>query len=184
MNALSSRGRRTGTAAAILALAAAVTFAGSASGSPPSSVPKLASASPAVTYPAPSGLGGANWDAVKAANKVVALTFDGGSGAGAVDGILSTLKAQHVPATFFLTGEFVSHFPAEARAIVAAGERVGDHSVSHPHFVGARLADAQICAQVLNARRRIISAAGADPWPWFRFPYGDSVEREVPDRLA
>ena len=173
MNALSSRGRRTGTAAAILALATTLTFAGSASGSPPSSVPKLASASPAVTYPAPSGLGGANWDAVKTTNKVVALTFDGGSGAEAVDGILSTLKAQHVPATFFLTGEFVSHFPAEARAIVAAGERVGDHSVSHPHFIGDHLTDAQMRAQVRDARQRIISATGADPWPWFRFPYGD-----------
>ena len=105
MNALSSRGRRTGTAAAILALAATVTFAGSASGSPPSAVPKLASASPAVTYPAPSGLGGANWGAVKTGNKVVALTFDGGSGAEAVDSILGTLGARHVPATFFLTGQ-------------------------------------------------------------------------------
>jgi peptidoglycan/xylan/chitin deacetylase (PgdA/CDA1 family) len=173
MNALSSRGRRTGTAAAILALAATVTFAGSASGSPPSSVPKLASASPAVTYPAPSGLGGANWDAVKTGNKVVALTFDGGSGAEAVDSILSTLGAQHVPATFFLTGNFVRDFPVKARAIVAAGERVGDHSVSHPHFIGEHLTDAQMRAQVRDARQQIISATGADPWPWFRFPYGD-----------
>ncbi|HEV8222615.1 MAG TPA: polysaccharide deacetylase family protein [Streptosporangiaceae bacterium] len=136
MNALSSRGRRTGTAAAILTLAATVTFTGCASGPRPSPVSMLASVSPAVTYPAPSGLGGANWGAVKATNKVVALTFDGGSGAEAVDGILGTLKARHVPATFFLTGDFVSDFPAKARAIVAAGERVGDHSVSHPHFLG------------------------------------------------
>jgi peptidoglycan/xylan/chitin deacetylase (PgdA/CDA1 family) len=182
MNVLNSRGQA-GTAApvvsrrwrtaAILALAATVTFAGSASGSRPSSVPKLASASPAVTYPAPSGLGGANWGAVKATNKVVALTFDGGSGAEAVDGILSTLEAQHVPATFFLTGNFVRDFPVKARAIAAAGERVGDHSVSHPHFVGDHLTDAQMRAQVTGARQRIISATGADPWPWFRFPYGD-----------
>ena len=173
MNVLSSYGRRTGIAAAILALAATVTFAGSASGSPPSSASQLASVSPAVTYPAPSGLGGTNWGAVKATNKVVALTFDGGSGAEAVDSILSTLEAEHVPATFFLTGEFVNSFPAKARAIVAAGERVGDHSVSHPHFIGDHLTDAQMRAQVRDARQRIISATGADPWPWFRFPYGD-----------
>lgn len=173
MNALSSHGRRTGSAAAILALVATVTFAGSASDSRPSSVSTLASVSPAVTYPAPSGLGGTNWSAIKTSNKVVALTFDGGSGAEAVDSILGTLKAQNVPATFFLTGEFVSDFPVKARAIVAAGERVGDHSVSHPHFIGEHLTNAQMRAQVRDARQRIISATGADPWPWFRFPYGD-----------
>jgi peptidoglycan/xylan/chitin deacetylase (PgdA/CDA1 family) len=162
-----------GAAAAILALAVTVNFAGSASGSAPSSASKLASVSPSVTYPAPSGLGGTNWGAVKSTNKVVALTFDGGSGAEAVDSVLSTLKAQNVPATFFLTGNFARDFPAKARAIVAAGERVGDHSVSHPHFVTDHLTDAQMRAQVRDARQQIISATGADPWPWFRFPYGD-----------
>jgi hypothetical protein len=28
-------------------------------------------------------------------------------------------------------------------------------------------------SQVRNAQQQIISATGADPWPWFRFPYGD-----------
>jgi peptidoglycan/xylan/chitin deacetylase (PgdA/CDA1 family) len=181
MNALSSRLRRPDAApvvsrrwraAAVLALAA-VTLAGCASGSRPGSAAQLASAAPAVTYRVPAGLGGANWGSIKATSKIVALTFDGGSGAEAVDKILGTLKAQHVPATFFLAGSFVSDFPARARAIVAAGERVGDHSVSHPHFVGEHLTDAQMRAQVTGARQRIIRATGADPWPWFRFPYGD-----------
>jgi len=157
----------------MLALAATATFTGCASGFPPSPVAMLASVSPAVTYPAPTGLGGSNWGAVKATNKVVALTFDGGSGAEAVDDILSTLNAQHVPATFFLTGDFVSHFPVKARAIVAAGQRVGDHTVSHPHFLGDHLTDAQMRAQVRDARQQIISATKADPWPWFRFPFGE-----------
>src|SRR5690348_4714574 len=173
MSALSSRGRRRGTKAAMLALAATVTFTGCASGSPPSPVTMLASVSPAATYPAPTGLGGTNWGSVKTSNKVVALTFDGGSGAEAVDGILGTLNAQHVPATFFLTGNFATDFPVKARAIVAAGHRVGDHTVSHPHFVGDHLTDAQMRAQVNTARQQIISASKADPWPWFRFPYGD-----------
>lgn len=173
MNALNSSGRRKGTAAAILALAATVTFTSGASGPPPSTVARLASVSPAVTYPAPSGLGGTNWGTVKTTNKVVALTFDGGSGAEAVDSILNTLRAQNVPATFFLTGNFVRDFPVKARAIVAAGQRVGDHTVSHPHFIGDHLTDAQMRAQVRDARQQIISATGADPWPWFRFPFGE-----------
>jgi peptidoglycan/xylan/chitin deacetylase (PgdA/CDA1 family) len=151
----------------------AVIVTGVASGSQVASASVRAGSSPAVTSPAPAGLGGSNWASVKTASKVVALTFDGGSGAEGADSILGTLQAQHVPATFFLTGNFVRDFPAKARAIGAAGERVGDHSVSHPRFVKGHLTDAQMRAQVLDARRRIISAAGVDPWPWFRFPYGD-----------
>jgi peptidoglycan/xylan/chitin deacetylase (PgdA/CDA1 family) len=178
-----SRGRRAGAAtppvpwrrglAATLALAAAVTVTACTGGSGPSSASKVLSAAPAVTDPVPSGLGGTNWDSVKTSNKIVALTFDGGSGAEAVDSILDVLKAQAVPATFFLTGEFVTKFPDKARAIVAAGERVGDHTVTHPHFITDHLTDAQMRAQVRNARQQIISATGADPWPWFRFPYGE-----------
>jgi peptidoglycan/xylan/chitin deacetylase (PgdA/CDA1 family) len=127
----------------------------------------------AAIFPVPAGLGGTNWTTVRAANKIVALTFDGGAGAQAVDSILGTLKTQHVPATFFLTGDFVRDFPAKARAIAAAGERVGDHSDSHPHFILDHLTDSQMRAQVLDARQQIISAAGTDPWPWFRFPFGE-----------
>ena len=52
---------------------------------------------------------------------------------------------------------------------MAAGERIGDHSVSHPHFT--RLTDAQMRDQVLRAETKIISVTGADSW--FRFPFGD-----------
>ncbi|MHB1595438.1 MAG: polysaccharide deacetylase family protein [Streptosporangiaceae bacterium] len=85
--------------------------------------------------------------------------------------ILATLQRLGVRATFFLTGNFVERFPAQSRAIVVAGERVGDHSISHPYFT--RLTDAQMREQVLRAEQEIKSVTGADPWPWFRFPYGD-----------
>jgi peptidoglycan/xylan/chitin deacetylase (PgdA/CDA1 family) len=119
----------------------------------------------------PPGLAGRQWDRIPTNAKVVALTFDAGANADGVPSILATLRQQHVPATFFLTGDFVKAFPARARDIAAAGERVGDHSVSHPYF--AQLTDAQIRAQVVDAQAQIKASAGADPWPWFRFPYGD-----------
>lgn len=102
---------------------------------------------------------------------MVALTFDAGANADGVALILATLKREHVPAMMFLTGDFVEHFKAAARRIVKAGMRVGDHSISHPYFT--RLTDAQIRRQVLTARAEIISVTGAEPRPWFRFPYGD-----------
>ncbi len=119
----------------------------------------------------PPGLAGVEWTSLGTTSKVVALTFDAGANADAVSSILSTLTARHVPATFFLTGNFVDSYPAKSRAIAAAGERIGDHSVSHPYFT--TLTDAQMREQVLGAERQIISVTGKDPWPWFRFPFGD-----------
>ena len=132
-----------------------------------------ASKPPAVTTtkPAPTALTGKDWTTVKTSAKIVALTFDAGANADGVASILATLTSNHVPATFMLTGNFVKSFPARSRAIVAAGELVGDHSVTHPYFT--KLTDAQMRSQVRDAQQQIISATGADPWPWFRFPYGD-----------
>jgi peptidoglycan/xylan/chitin deacetylase (PgdA/CDA1 family) len=101
----------------------------------------------------------------------VALTFDAGANADGVRSILGTLARYHARATFFLTGNFVRDFPAQSKAIAAAGQRIGDHSVSHPYFT--KLSDAQIRDQVFGAASQITSVTGADPSPWFRFPYGD-----------
>lgn len=125
----------------------------------------------ATTKPVPAGLGATEWTAVKTQSKIVALTFDAGGNADGVSSILATLTGRHVPATFFLKGTFVRDFPNKARAIVAAGERVGNHSMTHPYFT--KLTDAQMRSQVRDAQQQIVSVTGADPWPWFRFPYGD-----------
>ncbi len=149
-----------------------VASAPGATASPPGSP-----AATATALPVPAGLGGKDWTEVKTTSKIVALTFDAGANADAVDSILATLTAQHVPATFFLTGQFVRNYPAKSAAIARAGERIGDHSVSHPDFT--TLTDAQIRAQVLDARNQIRSVTGADPWPWFRFPFGARDARTI-----
>jgi peptidoglycan/xylan/chitin deacetylase (PgdA/CDA1 family) len=154
---------RIGSLLAAAALMAAGTFA--------------ASAASAATQPVPPGLGGTNWTVIPAKPKVVALTFDAGANADGVPSILATLAKYHVRATFFLTGNFVRDFPAAAKSIAAAGELIGDHSVSHPYFT--KLTDAQIRGQVLNAQTQIKQVTGADPWPWFRFPYGDYNQHTI-----
>ncbi len=136
-------------------------------------------AASAATRPVPPGLGGQNWTAIPAHAKVVALTFDAGANADGVQRILGTLAQYRVRATFFLTGNFVRDFPAPSKAIAAAGQRIGDHSVSHPYFIKGKLTDAQMRDQVLGAASRITSVTGADPWPWFRFPYGDYNQHAI-----
>jgi peptidoglycan/xylan/chitin deacetylase (PgdA/CDA1 family) len=107
---------------------------------------------------------------------VVALTFDAGANADGVPVILAALRARHIAATFFLTGNFVRRYPVLSRQMAAAGT-VGDHTVTHPHM--PMLTDGQIKEEVLAARSAIIATTGRDPRPFFRFPYGESSAHTV-----
>ncbi len=65
--------------------------------------------------------------------KIICLTFDGGSHADRVDSIVKILKRQNVSATFFLTGEFIKRFPEKTKKI-AENFEVGNHTYSHTHL--------------------------------------------------
>ena len=69
----------------------------------------------------------------------MALTFDGGANDAGAASVLATLRRSGAPATFFLSGRFVSLYPAVAREI---GQHfpVGDHTVDHSDLT--RLSDA------------------------------------------
>lgn len=125
----------------------------------------------------PARLRGRDWERIPTDRRVVALTFDGGASADGVNPILATLDREGVPATFFLTGQFVTTFPAAARAIAARGHVIGSHSATHPYFTA--LADADLRAEMLSAQSSIQSVTGVDPRPWFRFPYGDRDTRTI-----
>ena len=120
----------------------------------------------------PQGLGGKVWDVIPTHAKVVALTFDAGGNADGVNSILNTLSTQYVAASFNPTGNFVNAYPAQAKAMAAAG-RLGDHTITHPHFLLDHYTDAQIRQEVLGAQQITKTVTGADPAPWFRFPYGE-----------
>jgi peptidoglycan/xylan/chitin deacetylase (PgdA/CDA1 family) len=106
-----------------------------------------------------------------------ALTFDAGANADAVPSILATLRRAGVPATFFLTGNFVRDFPAAARSIAAAGFRIGDHTVTHPYLT--RLSDAAVRQEILGGAIQITAVTGKNPAPLFRFPFGDADARTI-----
>lgn len=135
---------------------------------------------PPVTPPVPEALPpallGTDWERLPTTDAVVALTFDGGASDAAVPSILATLADRGVTATFFVTGDFARRYPARVAAVVAAGHRVGNHSDSHEHYPA--LTDAEIAADLEDARVAI-AAAGAEPRPWFRFPYGDRTPADV-----
>lgn len=136
--------------------------------SPPEEVP------PSSTLP--DALRGLDIERLATARPVVALTFDAGANDAGLASILSTLAAERVPATFFLTGTWAQANPAKVAQIAAAGQRIGNHSMTHPDMTG--LSDAQIGAELARAQTAIL-AGGADPRPLFRFPLGARNARTI-----
>jgi peptidoglycan/xylan/chitin deacetylase (PgdA/CDA1 family) len=130
---------------------------------------------PAAPPAPPSSRLGVDWTRIPTTAPVVALTFDAGANADAVPSILTTLRTKNVPATFFLTGEWVRGFPAQANDVSMSGFVVGNHSDTHPELT--TLSDAQVRTEVLNAQRSILLANGAEARPFFRFPFGDVDSR-------
>ncbi|TQJ36114.1 polysaccharide deacetylase family protein [Arthrobacter sp. SLBN-122] len=126
----------------------------------------------------PAALMGVDLERVPTTQKVVALTFDAGANDAGLRSILATLTANGVPGTFFLTGNWVNQFPSNTALIYNAGNRMGNHSMTHPDFT--TLTDAQIAAEISSAQRAI-EAAGGDPLPFFRVPFGARDSRTIPD---
>lgn len=146
--------------------------------SPPTGSATAPATSPAPGTPPVTGrLAGKDWTVIPTSRAVVALTFDAGANADGVPSILATLRREGVPATFFLTGNFVRDFPAAARSIAAAGFRIGDHTVTHPHLT--RLSDAAVRQEILGGARLIAAVTGRNPAPLFRFPFGDVSSRVI-----
>lgn len=124
----------------------------------------------------PPELRGQDLTALPTSDRVVALTFDAGGDSAGLASILRTLADEGVPATFFLTGEWAAANAAGVADVRAAGHATGNHSVTHPHLPA--LSDAAIRDEVLGAQR-LIEAAGGDPLPVFRFPFGDRDDRTI-----
>jgi peptidoglycan/xylan/chitin deacetylase (PgdA/CDA1 family) len=141
--------------------------------------PRASATSPASpgTRPVTGWLAGKDWTVIPTTRRVIALTFDAGANADAVPAILATLRRDGVPATFFLTGNFVHDFPAAARSIATGGFRIGGHTISHPHLT--RLGDAAVRQQILGSAQQIASVTGKNPAPLFRFPFGDADARTI-----
>jgi peptidoglycan-N-acetylglucosamine deacetylase len=106
----------------------------------------------------------------------VALTFDAehpdrpGSDPATLDRILDALKGAAARSTFFLQGRWAQAHPDRARRIAGADHLIGSHS--HFHARMPLLTDEGLRADIVQAGRAIREAAGVDPKPWFRCPWG------------
>lgn len=104
----------------------------------------------------------------------VALTYDDGPHEKLTPQLMRTLKEAGAKATFFLLGVQVELYPEIAKALVAEGFELGNHSWSHRDMT--KMTEAQIRDEVRRTQDAIEQATGVRP-KLFRPPYGNINDR-------
>ena len=99
----------------------------------------------------------------------MALTFDDGPNDPHTMHLLDVLARHNARATFFLIGRYVRQRPEIARAVLAAGHEIGNHTYSHPNLV---LVSAQRLRQELDDCRKSLEDALGTRTTLFRPPFG------------
>jgi peptidoglycan/xylan/chitin deacetylase (PgdA/CDA1 family) len=109
--------------------------------------------------------------------RAVALTFDAGSDAGYAAEVLDILTAEHVTASFGVTGVWAEAHPALVRRMGQVGQ-ILNHTYDHRSFTGcstgaAPLGPTERRSELDRAEAAIQSTGAPAAKPWFRPPYGD-----------
>lgn len=111
---------------------------------------------------------------------LVALTFDDGPDKRWTPQILDILKANHVPATFFIVGENGLTEVGLLRRMVDEGNEIGSHTYTHPNLAttgtGRTLFE-------LNATQRMFQAFTGRSLKLFRAPYFGDAEPTTADEI-
>ncbi|MDM7829763.1 polysaccharide deacetylase family protein [Cellulomonas sp. MW9] len=94
--------------------------------------------------------------------------------------MLAEPAAAHVHATFFLIGQNVARYAGQARAEVAAGDVIGNHSWSHPQLT---LLSSRAIRREVDRTQKVIRTATGVPPALMRPPYG-AVNSRVLTQLA
>jgi peptidoglycan/xylan/chitin deacetylase (PgdA/CDA1 family) len=110
-----------------------------------------------------------------AGHKEIALTFDDGPGP-TTPALLDYLKADAVPATFFLVGRAVAQHTDVVRREVARGFTIGSHSESHGRLASRTIGDQE--QEILTTADRI-TRISRHAVRLFRPPYGSYDARTL-----
>ena len=97
------------------------------------------------------------WE-VPTSNKVIALTFDDGPDQKSTTEILDLLRQYGVKATFFVVGNRVQKYPDIVKRELAEGHEIGNHSFTHPSFVG--ISGTRMINELNETQEAIYKAAG------------------------
>jgi len=112
---------------------------------------------------------------------LVALSFDDGPDPVWTPKILDILKAEKVPATFFVVGENALTQRALLERLIAEGHEVGSHTYTHPNLAQASPRET---ALELNANQRLFQAYTGRSLRLFRAPYFGDAEPTTSDEIV
>ena len=110
--------------------------------------------------------------------KVLYLTFDAGYENGCTAQILDVLKANDVPAAFFLVGNYIEKNPDLVKRMVAEGHIVGNHTMHH--YDMSKLSDkAAFSKELTDLEALYRDAVGAEMPKFYRPPQGIYSEENL-----
>lgn len=107
---------------------------------------------------------------VETDEKKVALSFDAAWGNEDTQQILNILEEYGIHVTFFMTGEWVEHYPEDVKKIQKAGHDLANHSENHKNM--SQLADSDCQSELLKVHEKVKELTGVE-MNLFRPPYGD-----------
>lgn len=102
--------------------------------------------------------------------KTLYLTFDNGYENGYTAKVLDILKAKKVPATFFVTGQYIKDQPELLKRMVAEGHIIGNHSWSHPDMT--TVSDEKIKGELDKVKQAVTELTGQKEMKYLRPPRG------------
>ncbi|MFN3808430.1 glycosyltransferase [Asticcacaulis sp.] len=111
----------------------------------------------------------------------IALTFDDGPDPKWTPKVLEILKAEHVPATFFVIGEKALGHPFLLKTMLAQGHELGNHTYTHPNMANIPAEWARV---ELNSTQRVVEAYTGRSLRWLRAPYFGDAEPTTENELA
>lgn len=110
--------------------------------------------------------------------KRIYLTFDAGYENGCTAAILDTLKAQEVPAAFFVVGHYLESAPDLVRRMVAEGHTVANHTYSHPDM--SAIADnTAFLHELARVEEKYAELTGQEMPKYYRPPQGKYSEQNL-----
>ena len=102
--------------------------------------------------------------------KVLYLTFDNGYENGFTSTILDILKEKQVPATFFVTGHYVTKQQELMQRMVQEGHIIGNHSWSHPDMTTMSID--KIKEELQRIKSEVTKVTGQQQMNYLRPPRG------------
>lgn len=109
-------------------------------------------------------------------SKNIYLTFDIGYEGGFTNQILDTLKENNVPATFFITGQFVKTNPEIIERMIKEGHIVGNHTLGHPSLPD--VSEEKVKSEIMGLHQEIYEKFNYE-MKYMRPPKGEYSEQSL-----